>query len=75
MGRKNVNATKGKKQRKLPIAKGHHFMYSTDEFGKDATVVRYLGEQDGDLLYCYHPEGFAMWIHLHHLWNPVKKAA
>lgn len=75
MGRKNENATKGKRQRKLAIAKGHHFMYSTDEFGADATVVRYLGEQDGNLLLCHHPEGFQLWIHLHHLWNPTKKAA
>lgn len=67
MARKS--GSKMKTQRKLNIPKNFHFLYSTHEFGDDATVVRYLGEQDGDYLYCFHPEGFAMWIHLHQLSN------
>lgn len=69
MARKNRNAVKGARPQKLHIPRNHHFMYSTDEFGADATVVRFLGEQDGDYLWCYHPEGFAMWIHVHQLSN------
>jgi len=70
MGRKNINAERDRKrQRKLPISKGQHFLYSTHEFGEDATVVRYLGEQDGDTLLCFVPDGFSMWIHVHQLSN------
>lgn len=58
---------------KLGIAKGHHFMYSTAEDGSDATVVRYLGEQDGDRLLCYLPQGIALWLHVHYLWNTPKR--
>lgn len=67
MARKNGN--KAHRQRKLNIPRNFHFMYSTHEFGDDATVVRYLGEQDDDRLLCFHPEGYSLWIHLHHLWN------
>lgn len=69
MGRKNSNA---KPQQKYRIKKNRHFAYSTDEFGRDASIVRYLGNQDGDYLYCWHPEGFPLWIHVHHLSNPAK---
>ena len=72
MARKN--GTRFTRRAKLPIPRNHHFMYSTHEFGEDATVVRYLGDQDGDYLYCFHPEGYAMWIHLHQLSN-VPRAA
>lgn len=76
MGRKNVNALKARRQRKLSIAKGTHFLYSTDEFGADATVVRYLGEQHEDTLLCFLPEGYSMFIHLHHLnLAPKRKVA
>lgn len=70
MARKNRNAVK--RARKYDIPRNRHFVYSTDELGADATIVRYLGEQDGDHLFCFHPEGFAMWIHVHNLSNPVK---
>lgn len=70
MARKNRNARK--RTPKLNIPKNHHFMYSTDEFGADASVVRYLGEQDGDQLLCFHPEGFELWIHVSHLSNVPK---
>ena len=73
MARKN--GAQSHRRAKLPIPKNFHFLYSTDEFGLDATVVRYLGEQDGDFLYCFHPEGYAMWIHLHQLSNVPKVVA
>lgn len=71
MGRKHSNA---RPEPKYQIRRNRHFVYSTDEFGKDASVVRYLGKQEGDYLYCWHPEGFALWIHVHQLSNPVKHA-
>lgn len=70
MARKNRN-----RRPNLHIAKGRHFMYSPHEFGEDACVVRYLGEQDGDQLLVFHPEGYAIWVHMHNLWNPKKAAA
>lgn len=73
MARKNRNATK--RRQTINIPKGRHFMYSPHEDGSDATVVRYIGEQDGDFLLCWHPDGFAMWIHMHQMWNPTKRAA
>jgi hypothetical protein len=74
MARKN--GMSAHRTRKLGIAKGHHFLYSVNEDGSDATVVRYLGEQDNDRLYCYLPDGFAMWIHIHYLANvPHRRAA
>jgi len=74
MARKNRNART--QQRRYPIAKNRHFLYSTDdEFGTDATVVRFMGEQDGDMLLCFHPEGFPLWIHVHQLSNPIRSAA
>ena len=75
MGRKNINAVKTRRQRKLAIPNGHHFLYSTHEFGEDATVVRYMGEQDGDSLLCFIPDGFSMWIHIHHLTNVPKTSS
>lgn len=73
MGRKNANATKTRRQRRFKIAKGTHFLYSTDEFGEDATVVRYMGEQGDDSLLVFHPEGYAFWAHVHHLNLPLKR--
>lgn len=70
MARKNGN--KAHRRPNLNIPKNWHFMYSTHEFGDDATVVRYLGEQDDDFLLCFHPEGYATWIHLHQLYNMPK---
>ena len=68
MGRKNANAVRGnRRSRKLRVAIGTMFTYSTDDAGSDATLVRYLGEQDGDTLLCWHPEGFNLWCHLSHL--------
>lgn len=75
MARKNRNAVRRNRVRKLAIPRNHHFMYSVNEDGSEASVVRYLGEQDGDMLLCFHPEGYAMWIHLHHLSNTPKKRA
>lgn len=69
MGRKNSNAAKGARPRKYNIPKNTHFMYSPHEDGSDATVVRYLGEQNGDTLLVWHPEGYSMFVHLHHLWR------
>jgi len=73
MGRKNTNAVKERKRRHVRIAKGTHFLYSTHEFGEDATVVRYMGEQNGDTLLCFLPEGYSMFIHMHHLNLPLKR--
>jgi hypothetical protein len=67
MARKNANA---KRQAKYNIPDRKHFLYSSDEFGADPVVVRYMGEQDGDHLKCWHPNGFEFWAHLHYLWNP-----
>jgi len=69
MGRKNENAVKGSRKRKYNIPKNTHFMYSPHEDGSEATVVRYLGEQNGDTLLVWHPEGYSMFVHLHHLWR------
>lgn len=69
MGRKNANARPAQKFR---IKKNRHFAYSTEEFGDNASIVRYLGIQDGDYLYCFHPEGFPLWIHVHQLSNPAR---
>lgn len=71
MGRKNANA---RAKSKYQIPKNRHFAYSTDEFGRDASIVRYLGAQDGDFLYCWHPEGYPLWIHVHQLTNPVRSS-
>ena len=74
MARKNSNARGNVKR--FPVPKNFHFLYSTDdEFGTDATVVRYMGEQDGEFLLCFHPEGYALWIHCHQLSNIPKVAA
>lgn len=73
MGRKNINACH--KQRKLRIPRNHHFIYSVNEDGSNASVVRFLGEQESDYLWCFHPDGFAMWIHLSHLSNVPRRAA
>lgn len=74
MARKNRNAVKGGKIRKVAIPKNHHFLYYPDDYA-DPTVVRYLGEQDGEWLYVFHPEGFPMWAHMHQLSNPARAAA
>ena len=71
MGRKNRNAQKN--YRKLNIPRGRHFIYSTTENGSDDIVVRYLGEQNGDYLTCYHPAGFVLPIHVSQLSNPSKR--
>lgn len=71
MARKS--GSKAHNRRKLNIPKNFHFMYSTHEFGEDATVVRYLGEQDGDSLLCFLPDGYSMWIHVHQLYNMPKR--
>lgn len=73
MGRKNRNAQKN--YRKLNIPRGRHFIYSTTEDRADDTVVRYLGEQVGDYLTCYHPGGFVLPIHVSQLSNPSKLRA
>ena len=73
MGRKN--SMSAHRAKKLGIAKGHHFIYSVNEDGSEASVVRYLGEQDGDRLLCYMPDGYFMWIHLHYLSNAPKRQA
>lgn len=70
MGRKNRNAQKN--YRKLNIPRGRHFIYSTTENSGDDIVVRYLGEQNGDYLTCYHPAGFVLPIHVSQLSNPSK---
>ena len=78
MGRKNVNALKRRgprRPRKINLPRNTHLMYSTDEFGEDPTVVRYLGEFEDDCLLVFHPEGYQMWVHLHHVWLPKKQAA
>lgn len=61
MARKNKNARLTSRRARLRIPKYTHFIYSADEHGNDATLVRYLGDQSGDLLYCWHPEGYALW--------------
>lgn len=75
MARKNRNAQRGSQRRKFPVSKGTPFVFSTDEFGEDATIVRYLGEQDGDMLLCRHPEGFDLWCHLSYLSRSVRRVA
>lgn len=70
MARKDGN--RHHKATKLPIHKGHHFIYQISDLNNDATVVRYLGDQDGHYLYCWHPEGFALWIHVAQLSNKPK---
>lgn len=72
MARKNRNARPLKPAFRIP--RNRHFAYSTDEFGADASIVRYLGEQDGNFLLCWHPEGYQLWIHVHQLTNPAKSA-
>lgn len=69
MGRKNP------KTQKINLPKNFHLMYSTDEFDRDAIVVRYMGEQDGDYLLCWNPEGFQFWAHISHVWTPKRRAA
>ena len=75
MARKNRNAQKDGRSRKYAVARNTHFLYSTDEFGEDATVVRYMGEQQGDLLLCHHPEGMVLWCHVSHLSRSISRAA
>ena len=67
MARKNNNTRTTNRRSRLRIPKHTHFVYSTDEFGNDATLVRYLGDQSGDLLYCWHPAGYALWCRISHL--------
>lgn len=71
MARKNRNARKN--YRKLNIPRGRHFIYSTTDDSSDDIVVRYLGEQHGDYLTCYHPGGFVLPIHVSQLSNPSKR--
>lgn len=73
MARKNGN--RHHKRPKLDIPRNHHFIFAVDEGGTDACVVRFLGEQDGDFLWCYHPAGYARWIHVSYLSNPPKAMA
>lgn len=74
MGRKNRNAVRSiRRQRKLDIPRNHHFVYSVNDDGSEASIVRYLGDQEGDHLYCYHPSGFPLWIHVSQLSNPSKQ--
>ena len=72
MARKNRNAVRSNRVRKLSIPRNHHFIYSVHDDGSEASIVRYMGEQEGDYLFCFHPEGYALWIHLSQLSNPVK---
>lgn len=73
MARKNRNA---KTQRKFNIKPNMHFLYSPEpELSDDFTVVRYLGEQDQDMLYVFHPEGYAFWAHVGSLQLPLKSKA
>lgn len=67
MARKNSNATKG--GRSLRIQRNRHFYYTPGYVDADATVVRFLGKQDADYVYCYHPDGFPMWIHVSELYS------
>lgn len=60
---------------KLDIPRNHHFIYSVNDDGSDASVVRYLGEQNGDYLTCYMPSGYVMPIHVSQLSNPPKVRA
>lgn len=71
MARKNRNARPN--YRKLNIPRGRHFIYSTTDDGSDATVVRYMGEQDGDYLTCFHPAGYVIPIHVSQLSNPPRR--
>ena len=50
-------------------------MWSTDELYREPIVVRYMGEQDGDSIKVWHPEGFEMWTHVSHCWIPRRQAA
>lgn len=75
MARKNSNARKsGRGKNRIHLARNTHLLYSTHEFGEDASVVRYLGEFEDDCLLVWHPEGYQAWIHLHHLSLPKKAA-
>lgn len=71
MGRKHKNA----RAPRLLIRPNSHLMYSTDELYQDATVVRYMGEQDDDCIKVWHPDGFELWVHITHVWFPSKQAA
>lgn len=75
MARKNANARGRSRRNRVNLAPNTHLMYSTDEFGEDATVVRYMGESSGDYLTVFHPEGYVIEAHMHHLWLPRKTAA
>ena len=72
MGRKNRNARHRNQWR---LAPNTHLMWSTDELYREPIVVRYMGEQDGDSIKVWHPEGFEMWTHVSHCWIPRHQAA
>ena len=69
MARKNSNA----RPNPITIKEGTHLMYSADELYQEPSVVRYMGEQNGDEILVFHPEGYALWVHVTQAWIPKKR--
>lgn len=63
MGRKNIKA----RPQKVTLAQGTTLMYNPDPLFDEDVVVRYMGEQDGESLKCFHPEGYEFWTHIANL--------
>lgn len=68
MGRKNANA---KPVPRFNIPARKHFLYTPEDdlTLANATIVRYMGEQQGPNLKCWHPDGFEFWANMHNLAN------
>lgn len=71
MARKNGNAPH--KRPKLDIPFGQHFLYSVRDDGGEASIVRFMGDQDNDFLWCRHADGYRLWIHVSQLSNVPKR--
>lgn len=71
MPRRNSNATRTTKRQK--IKPNLHMAYSPDELYESTVIVRYMGETQGDLLKCYHPEGYEFWAHVSQVYVPRRK--
>lgn len=63
MARKNRNA----RPQKVTLAANTALVYNPEPMFQEDTVVRYMGEQDGESLKCWHPEGYEFWTHIANL--------
>lgn len=70
MGRKNKNA----RPPRVRLRPNTHLMYSTDELYIEPIIVRYMGEQEGEHIKCFNPEGFEFWAHISHVWIPQRSS-